>query len=116
MALWFIDSQEQLGVCAILAVPHITVDVDKLLQAARTAMAFWGGNAAQRCFLRWRRYLAARRQKQQKLTEVRSTMRLRIASADEPDDHLFDRLRCRLHLSLSLHTSVHRGVCQSATA
>ena len=29
-------------------------------QALNKALIFWGGNASQRCFLRWRRYVAHR--------------------------------------------------------
>lgn len=52
-------------------IPPLFCDVvNSKLQAASTAMAFWGGNAAQRCFLRWRRYLAARRHKHHALGQA----------------------------------------------
>lgn len=40
------------------------------LQTKCIAMAFWGGNAAHRCFLRWRHYITARRHKHQLLARV----------------------------------------------
>jgi hypothetical protein len=33
-------------------------------------VAFWGGNASHRCFLRWRYYVTARRHKHQLLAQV----------------------------------------------
>jgi len=56
-------------VSAAAAAPHA---VNCMLQTARTAMAFWSGNAAQRCYLKWRRYVVRQREKQEQLGMVRS--------------------------------------------